>query len=97
EQVYNTFLYFFQFKGLTLEVPQKRLLVVLFNEHENYLDYARSLSPSLQSAAGFYDPMTGITYFYDHGSDHVFRALTKIREDMQATKEAMIRNRVLGR
>lgn len=97
EQVYKTFLYFFCFHGIELEVPKERLLVVLFDEHRDYVNYATSISPGLQSTAGFYDPISGISYFYDHASDELGRFLNKQLREMESLREDLIRSKAPGR
>jgi hypothetical protein len=68
EQVYETFLLKFKSMGVQMEIPQERLMVVLFNEYKSYLAFATSLDPSLQSASGFFDPKVNVSFFFDHGT-----------------------------
>ena len=96
EQVYESFLLRFYSQGVELEVPQERLMVVLFNEYDDFLDYSTSLSPSLASAAGFWDPDSNVAYFYDQGSDDLFKALERFAKEMIEAKEEAIRLRVPG-
>ncbi|MCA9104607.1 MAG: DUF1570 domain-containing protein [Planctomycetales bacterium] len=84
EQVYESFLLKFHSKGVELEIPRQRLMVVLFNEEADYNRFATSLSPSLASAIGFYDPKSNIAFFYDHGSSDEFRLLSGIVDDLKA-------------
>ena len=83
EQVYEGFLLRFYAGGVDLEIPQERLKVVLFNEHRDFRQFAESLSPSLQSASGFWDSSTNIVFFFDHGTTEDFRLLQSISDELQ--------------
>ena len=96
EQVYESFLLRFYSQGVELEVPQERLMVVLFNEYDDFYDYSTNLSPSLASAAGFWDPDTNVAYFYDQGSDELFKVLNRITKEMIEAKEEALRRRLPG-
>ncbi|MBI1904359.1 MAG: DUF1570 domain-containing protein [Planctomycetia bacterium] len=82
ELVYQTFLLKFKSMGVQMEIPQERLLVVLFNDYKNYLSFATSLDPSLQSASGFYVPSVNVSFFFDHGtrSDGIKKLRSKLPE-----------------
>jgi hypothetical protein len=82
ERVYESFLLKFYSRGVELEIPDERLMVVLFNDIEMFKDYAVSLSPSLASAAGFWSPTTNISIFFDHGTDEDFKALRDVAKQM---------------
>ncbi len=87
EAVYESFLLRFYANGVDLEIPQERLKVVLFNEHRDFLDFAEQLSPSLQSASGFWDGSTNTAVFFDHGTTEDFKLLRSLADELQKMKE----------
>jgi hypothetical protein len=89
ERVYETFFMWFKVKGRSLEKPTERLMVVLFNEYKNYLDFSVQLNPELKSATGYWSPETNIAVFFAHGTDPLFKELTNVTEELnKAKKEA---------
>ena len=54
EKVYQSFMQFFFAQDIELNIPEERLMVVLFHQEKDFLDYATSVSPSLRSALGFW-------------------------------------------
>lgn len=82
ERVYRTFYLYFTAKGLELEVPKERLMVVLFQDHKDYLDFSKSLDPALVGTAGFYDPILNISFFYDNSSDKMYQALSAMADEL---------------
>lgn len=78
ERVYRTFYLYFTAKGIDLEVPKERLMVVLFEKLEDYQNFSKSLSPALAGTAGFYDPEKNISFFYDNASDPTYDALSRM-------------------
>jgi len=87
EAVYETFLLRFYAHGVDLDIPQDRMKVVLFDDHQDYLDFAEQLSPSLRSAAGFWDGSTNTAVFFDHGTTGVFKALQALAQTLQELKQ----------
>ena len=57
------------------------MMVVLFNDKEDFQDYAERLSPALASAEGFWHPVTNVSYFFDYGSSEQFKILKKFMDD----------------
>lgn len=97
ERVYETFFMFFAMKGMVLEKPKELMMVVLFNEHKNYLDYSVRQDPELKSAAGYWSPEDNIAVFFAQGTypawatlNEVSAQLDKMREDAERQK---LRNR----
>ena len=86
EKVYESFLLKFYSRGIELEIPQERLMVVLFNDYDMYKDYATSLSPALASASGFWSPGNNISIFFDHGTVDSFKLLRDLAKE--ATRQA---------
>jgi hypothetical protein len=78
ERVYETFLMFFAFKGRVLEPPTYRLMVTLFNEHQQYLDFSTRLDPSLNMAAGYWSPESNLAVFFAQGT---YPALKRLRDE----------------
>ena len=87
EKVYESFLYKFYSQGVTLEVPSERLKVVLFREHRDYLTFAKQLSPTLTSAAGFWDPDKNTAVFYDQGTDKGFEQIRALNQALQRKRD----------
>lgn len=93
ELVYESFLLKFYSQGVELEIPQERLMVVLFNEEADYSRFATSLSPQLSSAIGFYDPKLNISFFYDHGSSEDFKELREVADVLKQQGDQFGRDR----
>lgn len=93
ETVYESFILKFYAQGSELDIPKERLKVVLFNDHQDYLDYATSESPELASASGFWNSKTNISVFYDHGTTEMFQVLQKLAQEFNDVKEEAIRKK----
>ncbi|MBI3464765.1 MAG: DUF1570 domain-containing protein [Planctomycetes bacterium] len=96
ELVYESFLMTFYSRGVELEIPKERMKVVLFNDYQNYLDFAKRLDPGLQSAIGFWDPKRNVSVFFDHATDETFKALQKMSDQLQRQKEEAFRLKAKG-
>ncbi|MBS0263825.1 MAG: DUF1570 domain-containing protein [Planctomycetes bacterium] len=83
EQVYESFVLLFHAQDISLDIPSERMMVVLFEKYEDFRDCAKSLSPALASASGFWDPITNISYFFDYGSSARFEMLKPIMTEMK--------------
>ncbi len=94
ETVYEAFLMRFWSAGVELEIPQERLKVVLFHEHSDYLAFATSISPSLSSTAGFYDPKSNIAFFFDQGTHESYEGLKALLEIYEDNVETLRRSGV---
>jgi len=84
EKVYEVFLMKFYSQGAEIQIPNERLMVVLFNDHSDYLAFATSISPELSSAIGFYDPRSNISFFFDHGSSEYMKPIRDLSQQLQA-------------
>jgi hypothetical protein len=85
EQVYETFLMYFWSMGVErVHVPSERMRVVLFNKYTDFKSFAVSLSPSLQGAAGFWDPKRNVSVFFAYGSREEFAHLQKVAAEAAA-------------
>lgn len=84
ETVYEAFLMRFWSAGVELTVPKERMQVVLFQQYDDYLAFAQSISPSLSSTAGFYDPKCNIAFFFDQGTHDAYRSLKSLLESYEA-------------
>lgn len=93
ELVYESFLLKFYSQGIELEIPKERLMVVLFNDHKDYLTFATRLSPSLSSASGFWDGKSNVAVFYDHGSSKHMKALVDLARDAKDDKEKALKRK----
>lgn len=78
EKVYEVFLYRFYANGVKLEIPKEKLMVLLFREHSDYDRFVATLSPDLQSAAGFWSDVTNIAVFYDQGTHESSEGLLRL-------------------
>lgn len=96
ERVYESFLLRFYADGRKLEVPDKRLMVVLFAEEDDFYTFAEEISPTLSSAIGFWDPKSNISFFFDHASSERFEVLSRESQRLQRMKEDIIRTRDKG-
>lgn len=97
EQVYDSFYMKYALEGFPLRVPREPLRVVLFDEHKDYLNFVKLLSPMLKNAAGFYSPEKNIAIFYRQKTDEAFAGATALTEVLQELRESARRNRVAGR
>src|SRR5262245_721400 len=82
ERVYESFLLLFHAQAVPLDIPRERLKVVLFNEYNDFREYADSLSPALASASGFWEHIRNVSYFFDHGTTDTFKMLEKIQDEL---------------
>ncbi len=94
ERVYESFLLKFYSRGVELKMPTERMKVVLFNKHEDYLNFATRLDPGLQSAAGFWDSRSNVAVFYDQASDSAFESLRQLSAKYQQFREEAIRRKL---
>lgn len=96
EKVYESFLFKFYSKGINLEIPKERLMVVLFDEEKQFGNYAEMLSPALSMAAGFWSQGDNIAVFYDHGGTEDFKILQRLNRQLQEQKETILRGARAG-
>jgi hypothetical protein len=93
EEVYESFLLLFHAQDIELDIPRERMKVVLFREHRDYEGFSTSLSPTLISAAGFWEPVRNVSVFYDHSTGKTFLALEKIQGELKKLSDEARRNR----
>jgi Protein of unknown function (DUF1570) len=93
EKVYESFMLLFHAQDIQLDIPQERMKVVLFQEYNDFHEYATGLSPALASAAGFWEPIRNVSYFYDHGTTDTFKALEKLQDELEKVSDEAKRNR----
>ncbi len=93
ETVYECFLLRFYAYGVELEIPKERLKVVLFNDYNQYRQFALRLSPSLASASGFWSPGNNTAIFFDHGTNEEFKMLAELNKILQQRKAEAQRER----
>ncbi len=97
ERVYESFLLkFYSQEGGDLDIPQERLKVVLFNDHQDYLNFVNQLSPDLAKAAGFWDPKSNISVFYDQGTDETFQYLKQLAAVLRRRRDEAVKNRTFN-
>lgn len=97
ENVYESFLFKFGSKGINLEIPKERLMVVLFDDEKQFRNYSEMVSPSLSMVAGFWSQVDNIAVFYDHGGTEEFKALQQLNRRLQEQKAEAIRLARSGR
>ncbi|UUO06247.1 DUF1570 domain-containing protein [Blastopirellula sp. J2-11] len=96
ETVYESFLMKFCLEGVELDVPDKLLMVVLFAEHREYLQFVNLLGPDLASAAGFYHRIDNVAVFYDQGTDESFEVLNLLNKKIQSERDEIVRRKIRG-
>lgn len=96
ETVYESFLMKFCLEGVELEVPEKLLMVVLFAEHNEYLQFVNLLGPELVSAAGFFHRVDNVAVFYDQGTDQSFEVLNLLNKSIQSQRDEIVRRKIGG-
>lgn len=96
ETVYESFLMKFCLEGVELDVPDKLLMVVLFAEHEDYLQFVTLLGPDLASASGFYHRIDNVAVFYDQGTDQSFELLNVLNKKLQSDRDEIRRRKLSG-
>jgi hypothetical protein len=97
ERVYETFLMFFAFKGRVLEPPSHRLMVALFDNHKQYLDFSTRLDPELKSAAGYWSPENNVGVFFAQGTYPVLKQLKDQSDSLEQLKKDLERQSVKDR
>ena len=93
ERVYESFLLKFYSRGIQLEVPRRRLMVVLFKDRGDFLAFSSKLGPDMQSVAGFWHSKTNIAVFFDQGESDRFAAVRAAERAYQRAAQEAKRNR----
>jgi hypothetical protein len=83
EKVYESFLLLFHAQDVQLDIPKERLMVVLFHKYDDFHEFSQAISPSLASAAGFWEPHRNVSYFYDAGGDPTFTMLEQLMKEVR--------------
>ena len=83
EKVYESFLLLFHAQDVQLDIPKERMMVVLFNTYDDFHEFANAIGPGLGSAAGFWEQIRNVSYFYDWGTNPTFKALEKTMKDLR--------------
>ncbi len=87
ERVYETFFMYFALKGRVLEKPPQRLMVALFADYKNYIDFSVRLSPDLKSAAGYWSPEINVAVFYAQGTHPLYKQLSEASAKLESDKK----------
>jgi hypothetical protein len=87
ERVYETFFMWFALNGRVLDKPPQRLMVALFNDQKDYLDYSTRLDPDLKNAAGFWSGDTNVAVFFAQGTRDEFKRLTEGAKKLEDLKK----------
>ncbi|HUY32421.1 MAG TPA: DUF1570 domain-containing protein [Pirellulales bacterium] len=89
EKVYESFMLTFFSRGVPLELPKEKLKVVLFNQHQDYLDFSVRLDPFLINAAGFYMHEPNTSFFFVQGTNKIYDEIAKMLKPIhEAAEEA---------
>ena len=96
EKVYDSFYMKYALEGYPLRVPREPMRVVLFDDHADYLNFVRILSPALKMASGFYAPEENIAIFYRQKTDEAHEGANELLKVLDKLKEEVRRNRVAG-
>ena len=96
EQVYESFLQKFYSQGVELEIPKERLKVVLFHEHDDYLRFAKKMSPRLSSTAGFWNTKLNVSVFFDQGTHASFQPLKQLAKELGRARSRALKTRGPG-
>lgn len=94
EDVYESFMLFFFARGAELEVPKEKLCVVFFKLQKDFESFAKARSPSLSSAAGFWDPEINVSFFYSDITDPVYLEVNRLFQELKDQERAMVRNKM---
>lgn len=93
EKVYESFLLLFHAQDVQLDIPTERMMVVLFENYDDFHDYATGLSPALASADGFWEQIRNVSYFYDHGTSEMFKLLEKLQTELHKVQADAKKNK----
>jgi len=96
EKVYDSFLLTFFSRGVALEVPKEKLKVVLFNQHQDYLDFSVRLDPFLINAAGFYMQEPNTSFFYVQGTNKMYDAIEEVQKQVSKLADELKKKKVGG-
>jgi hypothetical protein len=97
ERVYESYFLTFAFNGVFLRPPREPLEVVLFAEHADFLQFAKShMGQSVPQLAGFYSPQDNVSVFFDNGTSANFQRLNELSKEMKATREELKKLRLPG-
>jgi hypothetical protein len=88
EKAYDAFMFFFTMQKLRPNFLDKRLVVILFKDREDYLAYAKATEGvDLGWAAGYYSQRTNRSAFYDDSSgpavEHVEKQIDKAKAQLR--------------
>lgn len=93
EQVYDSFYMKYALEGYPLPVPKQPMRVVLFDDHSDYLNFVKLLSPALKTTAGFYDAKENIAIFFQQKSGAGFQGAQELTKRLQNLRAEIKRNR----
>lgn len=93
EDVYESFLLLFAANGVELDVPRERLRVVLFSEHQDFLEYSTAIDPSLRGTYGYWDPQRNVCFFYNQETDEANKPLQDKADELEKQADDAKRQR----
>ncbi|MBI3268877.1 MAG: DUF1570 domain-containing protein [Planctomycetes bacterium] len=80
ERLYRTFYQFFEDRGFTLRLLDRRLEGVVFASQDEFQAVARRVAPSLEQSGGFYAPSMNRLFFFDNrNSDNAKNLRERLR------------------
>jgi hypothetical protein len=96
ERVYEVFMLTFYSKGVEIEIPNRRMMVVLFQERDDFRNYSKRLAGDLQSTAGFWHQDSNLAVFYDQGTNDDLKMLKELADKLEKQKEEFVSRRLQG-
>ncbi|HEY3966375.1 MAG TPA: DUF1570 domain-containing protein [Planctomycetaceae bacterium] len=85
EQMYERFVFLFEVQRVDLELPQERLMAVLFKNQSDFQECATRLEARLSDDAGFWSPVCNLTCFFDDSNTAESQDLQSEREKLEKT------------
>ncbi len=85
EQMYERFVFLFEVQRVDLDLPQERMMVVLFKKQSDFQECATRLEVRLSDDAGFWSPVGNITCFYDDSNTAESEDLRSEHEKLEKT------------
>lgn len=83
ETVYESFYLWFFLKGRELKLPDQKLMVVLYGDHDNYMLMVRRTDPELRHAAGFYHRITNVAVYFAQDTSEFGKELRRVLSEME--------------
>ena len=96
ERVYESFYLWFYLKGRELHPPDKKLMVVLYGDFDNFMLMVRRTDPELVHAAGFWSRVTNVAVYYAQDTSEFGKEVRKILKELRSRADEIKRLRQMG-